>query len=427
MKRICLAFLASSFTMASARAENWPQWRGPQNNGHSSEKGLPTEWSADKNIKWSLKLPGSGSSTPCVWDKTIFLTSMSGNEVVFMAIGTDGKEQWRKVLGKGNIKTLGDEGGNLATASCSTDGKLVFVQVGSGKLAAFDFDGKEVWSVDLAEKYGDFTNGNVIQFGGHWTPVLHKGVLYCTVLDRKVQKVFALDAATGKELWAIDRKSDSKPGTESPDVYSSPFIWEKGDNSLLLVHGNDYCTAHSLKDGAELWRVGGLNPKDKYNRAWRSISSPLATPDLIVVPSCKKGVTVGVDPEKATGLIEAGSTGETWRIPKNTPDVSSPIKVDGIVYLMGEVGTLMAHDAKTGKELYSERITNMRHRANPVYADGNLYFVARDGLCEVVKPGTTFTKVAENKLNDTFTASPAISNGVIYLRGWKTLYAIAVK
>jgi outer membrane protein assembly factor BamB len=427
MQRIALSALTFVLTFSTAFAENWPQWRGPKNDGMSGEKRLPAEWSAEKNIKWKLDLPGSGSSTPCVWGDTIFITCMVDADVYLMAIGTDGKEKWRKPMGQGNIRTLGDEGGNLATASCSTDGKLVYTMVGSGKLAAFDFTGKEVWSVNLGEKFGDFTQRDVIQFGGHWTPVLHKGTLYVAVLHRKAQKVLAVDTATGKELWAIDRVSDSPPRTESPDVYASPFLWEKGDKSLLIVHGNDYCTAHKLTDGSEVWRVTELNPKANYNRTWRAVSSPLVTTDLIVVPSCKQGVTVGLDPEKAAGPMGPGATGENWRIARNTPDVSSPLLHDGIVYLMGEKGTLMAHDAKTGKELYSERITNMRHRANPVYGDGKIYFVGRDGLSIVVKPGSTFTKLSENTLKDTFTASPAISNGTIYLRGWKSLYAVAGK
>jgi outer membrane protein assembly factor BamB len=426
MMRFVLASLASAVLIGPTRADNWPQWRGPKNDGVSAETGLPAEWSAEKNIKWKLDLPGPGSCTPCVWGDSIFLLSMVGDDVALLRIGTDGRETWRQIVGKGSVRTRGDEGGNLASASCSTDGTRVYALAGSGKLAAFDFTGKEVWSHDLA-KYGDFTKGDVIQFGGHWTPALHKGTLYAVALHRKAQKVMAFDAATGTEKWVVDRVSDSPPRVESPDVYASPFVWEKGDKSLLLVHGNDYCTAHDPATGAEVWRVTELNPKANYNRTWRAVASPLATPDLIVVPSCKKGVTVGVNPATAGGPVGPGSPGEAWRIAKNTPDCSSPLLHDGILYLMGEQGTLMAHDAKTGKEFYGERITNMRHRANPVAADGKLYLTGRDGLVVVVKPGETFTKLAENKLPDTFTASPAVSNGTIYLRGWKSLYAIAAK
>lgn len=427
MSRFAFVLLASTLSLCPAFADNWPQWRGPKNDGHSTDTGLVAEWGPEKNIVWKLDLPGPGSSTPCIWGERMFFTCMDGGDVILLSVGTDGNEKWRKTMGKGNIRTMGDEGGNLAGASCSTDGKLVFCLAGSGKLAAFDFEGKEIWSIDLAEKYGDFTKGNVIQFGGHWTPVLHKDRLYVAVMHRQAQKLIALTAATGKEIWTVDRKSDSPPRVESPDVYCSPFVWEKGDKSLVIVHGNDYCTAHDPVDGHEVWRVTELNPKANYNRTWRAVSSPLVTPDMIVVPSCKGGVTVAVNPATASGDLAPGSSGEYWRLPRGTPDVPSPLIVDGLVYLMGERGQLSAIDAKTGQKLYDERVTNMRHRANPVYADGKIYLAGREGTFIVAKPGRTYEKIAENRLPDTFTASPAIADGRIYLRGWKALYAVGTK
>ncbi len=414
--------------LAAPPADIWPQWRGPANDGHApAAKNLPAEWGPDKNIVWKLDLPGPGSSTPCVWGDSLFLTAMDGGSVVLLHVGTDGKERWRKPLGTGDIRTMRDEGGNIASASCSTDGTLVFAFAGSGKLAAFDFAGNEKWAVNLAERHGDFTSPRVIQFGGHWTPCLDRGRLYMTLIHRKAQKLLAFDAATGKELWAADRASDSKPGTESPDGYASPFVWRNGDRACVVVHGNDYCTGHDLADGRELWRVTELNPKGNYLRAWRAISSPLVTPDLIVVPSCKNGVTVGIDPLAASGNIPPGGPGELWRLPKGTPDVPSPIRVGDAVFLMGERGTLTAVEAKTGKVLFSEAVTQQRHRANPVFADGKLILVGRDGTMPVVKPGPTLEVLATNGLPDTFTASPAVAGGRIYLRGWKTLYAVGTK
>jgi outer membrane protein assembly factor BamB len=214
-------------------------------------------------------------------------------------------------------------------------------------------------------------------------------------------------------------------------VYSSPFVWENGDKALLIVHGNDYCTGHDLKDGTEVWRVIDLNPKGPtYNKAWRAVSSPLVTPNLIVVPSCKKGVTVGIDPVKALevkGLIGPGSPAELWRIPKNTTDVPSPLLVDGIVYIFRETNTLDAYDAKTGQFLYSEPVTTGRNRGNPLYVDGKIILVSRDGVQAVVKPGKEFDQLAKNKLPDTFTSSPATANGRLYLRGWNFLWAIGTK
>jgi outer membrane protein assembly factor BamB len=293
----------------------------------------------------------------------------------------------------------------------------------SGMLVAFDLDGKKVWDADV-QKYGKFA----IQFGIHWTPVLHKGRLYLQVMHRSAQKVVALDAATGKEVWAVDRPGDSPRGVESPDVYASAFVWEKGDQALLIAHGNDYCTAHRLDDGEEVWRVTELNPKGNYNRAWRAVSSPLVTPDLIIVPSCKQHPTVALDPATAKGVIGPGNPAEKWRF-KITPDVPSPLMVDGVVYLVhAGNGSLYAVDAATGQQLYEElRLTGSLVRSSPVYADGKIYILGRDGVIPVVKAGRQYELLAKNKLLDKFTASPVVSGGRLYLRGWSHLWAIGTK
>lgn len=401
----------------------WPQWRGPHNDGHSPETDIPAEWGEQRHLLWKFRLPGIGSSTPCIWGDRIFLTCQEGTDGLVMCIGTDGQEKWRRKLGSGKVATRGDEGGNLATASPSTDGKYVYVFMGSGQLAAYDFNGNKVWEYDTLKKYGPYA----IQFGAHWTPVLHQGTLYATIMHRKAQVILALDSATGQVKWSADRVSDSPAGVESPDVYASPFIWQKGDQALLIVHGNDYCTAHRLTDGSEVWRVGELNPKANYNRAWRAVASPLVTPDLIVVPSCKRGVIVGVNPADAKGLIVPGHPAERWRIPKNSTDVPSPLLVQDVVYIFREANTLDAYDAETGAFLYSEPVSSGRNRGNPVYVDGKIILVSRDGIQTVVKPGREFEQLARNRLPDTFTASPALADGRLYLRGWDYLWAIGKK
>src|SRR5439155_10762068 len=142
----------------------------------------------------------------------------------------------------------------------------------------------------------------------------------------------------------------------------------------------------------------------------RFVASPVATPDLVVVPSAKNGPVVGVRPD-AHGNLKAGSEGEQWRRSNNTPDVPSPLVHDGLVYLCRETGVLICLDAKTGKELYAERTHAARHRASPVCADGKVYLTARDGVVTVVQAGPKFKVLAVNKLPDQTAASPVISNG----------------
>jgi outer membrane protein assembly factor BamB len=416
----CLALaLAPALFFApggNPRMDNWPEWRGPEHDGVSEEKGIPVEWSPGKNIAWKLPLPGMGSSTPAVWGDRIFVTSAAGDDLVLLCVSTAGKELWRRTVGTGRLRSRGDEG-NGASASPSTDGKHVYTYVGSGDLACFDFDGNEVWKFNVQERYGKFK----IMFGMHSTPVLFGDRLYLALLHADGHWVVALDKNTGAEVWKVERKSDGRG--ECQQAYSSPVLWQNGSSAYLVVHGNDYTTAHRLEDGKELWRLGDLNPKDRYNNTLRFVASPVATPDLIVVPTAKRGPVVGVKPD-ATGYISAGAAGEQWRRRADTPDVPCPLVYDGVVYLCDEHGTITTVDARTGKEFYSEQLHKDRYRASPVYADGKVYLTSRDATVTVIKAGRTYEKLAENKLPDQMTASPAVAGGRIYLHGFSALYAI---
>jgi len=418
IRRLLLAGLASLAAALPASADNWPQWRGLKNDGHSAEKNLPVEWGPEKSVVWKLEMPGRGACTPCIWGNDIFLTSMDGDGVVLMCVGTDGKEKWKRKLGTGKAGYRGAEGDD-ASASCSTDGKHVWAYVSNGTLGCYDFTGKPVWEQDL-QKYGKYA----IQFGCHWTPVLHKGKLFLQIMHRNAEVVVALDAASGKELWKVEAKGVGRKGTESPDTYASPFVWEGEGGPLLITHGNDTCAAHKLDDGAEVWRVEELNPTK--NGAWRFVSSPLVTKDLIVVPSCKNGPTVAVKPGEAKGPILPESKGEAWRL-NFTPDVVSPIMVDDIVYLLKD-GPLFAIDAKTGAKLYEKPLgAKQIYRGHMVAADGKIYIVGREGVGLVVQAGKEFKILATNDLKEVTYASPAIADGKLYIRTWKHLYCIGTK
>jgi outer membrane protein assembly factor BamB len=317
--------------------------------------------------------------------------------------------------------------GNDASASPSTDGKNVYVFFGTGDLAGFDFDGKEVWHFNVQDRYGKLN----IMHGMHVTPLLLGERLYLPLLTAGGMWIVALDKATGKEVWKVERPTDGRG--EGRHSYASPTLWQNGKDAYLVVHGCDYTTAHRLDNGQEIWRLGDLNPKERYRADLRFVASPAAAPDLIVVPTAKDFPVIGVKPE-AKGFIKAGSEYEQWRRPNNTPDVPTPLIHDGLVYLCREGGgrpenyRLICLEAKTGKEVYNQptyNANNVVYRASPVYADGKLYLTARDGTVSVVKAGPKHELLAVNKLPDQTTASPAIANGRIYIRGWNTLYAIS--
>lgn len=405
-------------TASTARADNWPSWRGPDGNGVSPEKGLPTTWSEPKNILWKLPLPGKAGSTPVIWGDRIFLTSAKNNDLELVCVSTAGKILWEQKLAKAARLAIKKDEANEASASPSTDGKHVYTLVGTGDCACHDFDGKQVWHFNAQVRYGKFS----IEHGVHITPLLHDDRLYLVLLHANGHWVVALDKTSGKEVWKVNRKTDAVG--ESREAYSSPCLWRTDKETSLIVLGCDYTTAHRLSDGKEIWRLTDLNPKANYSPALRIISSPVPSSDLLVVPTARGGLVVAVKPG-ASGLITPGSSFEAWRLKKGAPDVPSPLIHNDLVYLARENGVLHCVDAKTGKQVYEGVLHRDRYRASPVYADDKLYVTSRDGTFSVIKPGPRFELLSENTLPDVFTASPAIANGRIYLRGFQALYAIS--
>jgi outer membrane protein assembly factor BamB len=415
--RLLLSVVLLAVAAAEVHADNWPAWRGPGQNGVSAEKGLPVSWSETENLAWKLPLPGKAGSTPIVWGERIFLTSAKNNDLVLLCVSTDGKPLWERKLAKAVRLAIKKDEANEASSSPSTDGKHVFSFVGAGDLACHDFDGNQKWHFNVQERYGKFN----ILHGIHVTPLLHEDRLYLNLIHAGGHWVIALDKATGKEAWKVERKSDAVG--ESREAYASPCLWHNGAEANLVVLGADYATGHRLRDGSEAWRLAELNPKTKYSPVLRIISSPVPSPELLVVPTARGGMVVGVKPG-AEGLIKPGSPVEAWRLSKGSPDVPSALVHDGLVYLGMHNGALICLDAATGRQLYHESLHADRYRASPVLADGKLYLTARDGTFSVVKTGRTFEVLAVSTLPDEFTASPAIANGRIYLRGFRALYAI---
>ncbi len=404
----------------SLAADHWPSWRGPNHDGVSAEKGLPVEWDAQKNVKWKLALPGGGSATPVVWGSRIFLTCAGEKELLLLCVDTDGKELWRRPLESSKGEKGKREENTRASPSPCTDGKQVYTLTGTGVFAAHDLEGKQVWKFNVEERYGRIRLG----FGFHTTPLLHEGRLYLPLIHSGGAWVVALDAATGGEVWKVERKSDGR--SECEHSYTSPCLWRDGAKAYLVTHGNDYAVAHRLTDGVEIWRLGDLNPKDSYNSTLRFVASPVATSGLIVVPTAKNRGVVGVKPG-ATGYLAAGAAGEQWRLTQGTPDVTSPLIYGHEVYLCRESGNLVCLDAATGKQHYAERLYAQTYRGSPVAAEGRIYLTARDGMVSVVAAGPKFQVLSRNKLPDQITASPALAGGRIYLRGFDALYAVGAQ
>jgi outer membrane protein assembly factor BamB len=328
-------------------------------------------------------------------------------------------------MASGNRLVRGGEG-DSAAPSPSTDGKHVWAFLTTGDLACYTVEGKQVWTKNMQKEYGKFK----IAFGMTSTPVVDGDHIYLQVIhgegNPKTREaiVVALDKLTGKEIWKHDRKSDARG--ECEHSYASPTLYRDSDSAFLITHGADYTVAHRLNDGSELWRLGGLNPKGRYNATLRFVSSPVVVPGMIVVPTAKGGSIVALRPG-IKGDVTKVESAFHWKRPRNTPDVSSPLVHDGLVYTLTKVGGLICFDAKTGEDIYTERAGQGNHRSSPTYADGKIYVISRRGVVTVVKSGRKFEVLASNDMQEDINASPAFSGGRMYLRTFDALYAIGKK
>ena len=429
---VAALWLTALIAADRACAENWPQWRGPRHNGISAEMNLPTHWSETESVFWKTDLPGQGGATPVVWNDRIFVTSADGDELVLLCINAEnGEVVWRRRVTDGNQDARAGEG-NSASPSPATDGQHVWVFFSTGILACYDFAGNQIWTLDCGERFGRLD----IQFGMTSTPVLDGDYLYLQLLHgpmvrgntQRTGKVIKLEKLTGKNVWEQDRLTEAM--FECKHSYASPFLYEGGGQRYLIVHGADSTTAHSLETGKEIWRLSDLNGPTELNPkshdgTFRFVASPGFGEGRLIVPTAKEGPTLAVNlSESLSGELKSNEQAIAWRI-NQTPDVSIPLVVDGLVYLLHKDGRLQCVDLETGSEVYFVRTHTVQHRTSPVYADGHIYFCGKDGVCTVVKAGRDFKIVASNPMGgQPITASPVISNGTLYIRTYEALYAI---
>ena len=426
------AAIVAACWAAVARAEHWPQWRGPRQDGIATARPLPSGWSKTKHVAWRTPLPGRAGATPCVWGDRIYLTSNEGDDLVLVCVhARDGGIVWKRRVSGGNADARSGEGNSASPSPC-TDGEHVWVFFGTGILACYTADGREVWKVDVNERFGRID----IQFGMTSTPVLDGDALYLQLIhgamklgdDTRTGKVIRLDKRTGATVWAVDRVTNAQ--FECKHSYASPFLYRHDGREFLVAHGADCVTGHALADGRELWRFGGLNgpsvtnPK-QHDQTFRFVASPCFAPGTIIVPTCKGGPTVAL---RVGDDLAGDCTGKPsvvkWVNPI-TPDVSIPLVADGLVYMLHKDGKLQCVDLETGKDVYLERTHTGQHRSSPLLADGRIYYGSNDGWVTIVRPGRSFEQLdAVDFGGEAITASLVAVGDTLYVRSYDALYAI---
>jgi outer membrane protein assembly factor BamB len=417
----------------SALCENWPQWRGPQQDGSSAETGLPETWDANDAL-WVTPLPGPGAATPIIQDDNVFITAADKKAKQVLAIAIDaktGKTKWQATLGRDRNAAGGND---MASPTPVTDGKHVWFLTGNGQLAAFTIDGKPVWQRDITQDYGQFE----VHFGYSSSPLLYDGKLYIVALqndkpnkygmntDRKEaleSYLLALDPATGKTLWKHVRDTDARE--QSREAYVTPYPYEWQGRREIILAGGECVTGHDPATGAELWRWW-FTPADRETLQ-HNVPTPVATDGLIFVIRAEHRPLFAI---RAGGKGTVGEDSVAWTFQENRCWIATPLVYQNRLYVLQELEhAMVCLEPKTGKFLWQNELpAKGNFHASPTAADGKIYCITLDGTVVVLAAGDQYRPLSTINLNDTLCRSSiAPANGKLYIRTGSKLYCFAKK
>jgi outer membrane protein assembly factor BamB len=428
-------------TVSAQQQQQWPQFRGPHAGAIPDDPALPETWSETENLAWKVDVPGLGWSSPVVWDDHVFLTSAisEGKEaapvaglydehdhikavsdqrwVVYDFDFKTGKLRWQKELHKGHPPLLRHIKNSYASETPVTDGERLYVYFGSlGLITALDFSGNVVWSKNV----GAFNTQ--VELGTGASPVLHKDRLY-VVNDNTTQSfLIALDKRTGKEIWRVNR--------EERGNWSTPLVWENERRTEIVTTGTIKIRSYDL-DGKLLWELEGMSTL--------TIPSPFTRHGLVFISSGYPGGAL-----RPVYAIRAGANGNislkpdqtsndyiVWHQPLLGTYNTSALVHGDIYYTLLDRGFLLAHDAKTGKQIYGRKRISAEasgFTTSPWSYNGKIFVMSEDGDTFVVQAGPEFKILGKNTLDGGMPlATPAVLRGSLLIRTQSKLYRIAKK
>jgi outer membrane protein assembly factor BamB len=460
------AFLGSfGFCLGSASAatpdQNWPQWRGPLQNGVAPLANPPATWNETNNVKWKVKIPGDGQATPIIWDNLVFIQtaiptgrknepkpgeagetapaprpdsgSPSGENrgqadrpggqrgrgggpkptefYQFALLCLDrqtGKTLWQQIA----HEEVPHEGyrqneGSFASSSGLTDGRHFFAHFGSRGLYCYDLDGTPRWNQQLGKMRIIFS------FGEGSSPAIYKDTLVVNWDNEEGSFIIALDKNSGKTLW--------KKSRDEHTTWSTPLVIERDGKAQVVVPATGKIRSYDLATGDVLWECGGLTRN--------VIPSPVADNGMVYCMSGFQG--------NALLAIRLGRTGDltdgdaiAWKKNKSTPYVPSPLLYGGKLYFFsGNNAVLSCVETPSGQPLFeAERLADLSGvYASPIGAAGRIYLAGRNGATVVLKQSDKLEVLATNRLDEKFDASPAAAGKDLFLRGHEYLYCLAEK
>jgi outer membrane protein assembly factor BamB len=426
--RMLFQALSMLAVAAACPAADWPNWRGPALDGTAGGSGFAVTWSPEEMVRWRVPLPGLGASTPAVWGERIVLTCGIDGKDAAICFDRAGKELWRTPLG-------GEKPGKHKKATgCNpspvTDGKFAWVYFKSGEIACLDLaDGDVVWRTNLQERFGEDT----LWWDLGTSPVLTAKAVVVAVMQTGPSYLVAFDRETGSMLWKHDRTLSAPE--EAAQSYSTPVV-ARGIPALgepaetIFVLGADHVTAHDAVTGEELWRVGGLNPKQ--DRFFRSIASPVLADDLVIAPYARGNTLTAI---RRGGKGDVTKTHVAWVRQDLGADVPTPTLLGGRVVVCTDKGKVEAVDAATGRAVWRGELPKNRsaYSASPVAVEGRVVLTREDGRSFTVVPAKEagagdepggFEIIGEGTVDEMTVATPVCLDGRIYLRTHDALWCI---
>jgi len=397
---IGILFFSSNFVWA----ENWPGWRGPRGDGTCIEQDVPTNWDPAGAL-WKTELPGKGHASAIVWgDRVLTVTAMpeTRQRVLLCLDRNTGRILWQQTVVQGPLEKLHKEN-SYASSTPATDGERIYVTFRIGDdivAAAHDLaGGKQIWLVRPGTHVGEWGFSN--------EPVLYKDKVIIDGDSKGESFLIALNRADGKTLW---RKNRTNKGIS----YSAPLIRELAGRTQLIQCGDRCVTSFDPDTGEQLWTVDG--PSQEF------VATPVYSEKaglVFISSSWPMSVLLAIRPDGRGNVTE---THIAWSDRKGAPYVPSMIVAGDFLLSVNRGGTAFCYEAASGEVLWQQKLG--RHHASPVLVEGRIFLINDNGQVNVIKPGRKFECVATYELGESCYASPAISDGLVFLRGFKHMFCI---
>jgi outer membrane protein assembly factor BamB len=445
-RRIALTSGARASLPRSKTAKGiWPSFRGPQASGIAEGQNLPDAWNGKtgENILWKTPIPGLAHSSPVVWGKRIFLTSAVSSDskatfrpglygdgdaskdrsrhrwMIYALDKHSGKILWERIAHEGEPLDKRHIKSTYASSTPATDGRIVVAWFGSQGVHAYDVNGRFLWKVDLGRVDFGAYDIPTFEWGSASSPIIWNGlvILQC---DTQIDSfLLALDGSTGKTVWKTDR--DEIPSWGTPTVAMTSAGPE------LVANASNYIRGYDPRTGKELWRLGRSSKI--------TAPTPIFADGVFVVAS-------GRGPERPIFVVRSSSRGDltlpdgktnsaaiAWSRTGRGSYMPTPLVYNGILYVLANNGLFDAYNLQTGDEIYRQRLPSVGSgfSASPVAADGKIYLANEDGEMLVIAAGEKFSHLATNTMGELLMATPALSDGVMYVRSSTSLFAIGRK